>query len=91
MDTALQDSISAGNTVLLLDLTEVNYIDSGGLSVLFSALKRLREDGWLGLVGPNANVQRLLELVGLLADPNLRVFDDRQAAETAFDRKPGVE
>ncbi len=42
--------------------------------MLLSGVRRLRDRGWLGVVGPNTNVRRLLEIVGLLVDPNFRVF-----------------
>ena len=83
----MDEAILQGNSVLLLDLSEVTYIDSGGLSVLFSAGRRLRDSGWLGLIGPNASVRRLLELVGVLADPAFRLFDDRAAAEAALSQE----
>lgn len=84
VETVLDEAILGGNDVVLIDLGQVTYIDSGGLSVLFSAARRLRERGWLGLVAPNASVRRLLEIVGVLADPGFRVFDDRAKAETAL-------
>ncbi len=39
-------------TNLLVDLTDCAFIDSGGLSVLLSALVQLPPHGWLGIVGP---------------------------------------
>lgn len=84
VETVLNDVILKGSPVVLLDLGQVSYIDSGGLSVLFTAARRLREKGWLGLVAPNASVRRLLEIVGVLADPSFRVFDDGAAAEAAL-------
>ncbi|MBN1631171.1 MAG: STAS domain-containing protein [Thermoleophilia bacterium] len=90
LETALRDSLAGGSRIILLDLTEVSYIDSGGLSVLFSALRDLPDDGWLGLIAPNSNVRRLFELVGLLADPDVRIFDDRQAAEIALGEETGA-
>jgi anti-anti-sigma factor len=81
LDTALADALERGSPIALVDLRNVSYIDSGGLSVIFSQARRLREGGWLGLIGPNSNVRRLLELVGLFADPRFRVFDDRETAE----------
>ena len=83
IDKTLDDAIGDGNKVVLLDLQQVTYIDSGGLSVLFSAARRLRDKGWLGLIGPNSSVRRLLEIVGVLADPGFRIFDDQAAAEHA--------
>ena len=84
IEAALNKALDAGARVILLDLSRVSYIDSGGLSVLFSAARRLRPDGWLGVISPNPNIRRLLELVGLLIDPSFRVFEERQEAEAAL-------
>ncbi len=78
---AFDNALDGGAQIVLLDLSEVPYIDSGGLSVLFSVARRLRPNGWLGVIDPNPNIRRLLELVGLLVDPSFRVFADRRAAE----------
>lgn len=83
VDAALSEALDQGNVVVLLDLRDVAYIDSGGLSVLLSGVRHLRDRGWLGVVGPNPNVRRLLEIVGLLVDPNFRIFDDLAEAEAA--------
>jgi anti-sigma B factor antagonist len=84
VEKMLDDAILDGDAIILLDLAEVTYIDSGGLSVLFAAARRVRDSGWLGLIAPNASVHRLLEIVGVFADPGFRVFDDRAAAEAAL-------
>jgi len=83
VEAALTNALDAGNVVVLLDLSHVAYIDSGGLSVLLFGVRRLRDRGWLGVVGPNPNVMRLLEIVGLLVDPDFRIFGDLGEAETA--------
>ncbi len=84
LEVALMEAIEVGNTVVFLDLHKVTYIDSGGLSVLLAAVRNLRERGWLGAIGPNANTRRLLEIVGLLVDPCFRLFATREEAEAAF-------
>lgn len=84
VEHAVDQVLSQGATILLIDLSEVSYIDSGGLSVLFSAGRRVREEGWIGLVSPNFSVRRLLELVGVLADPAFQVFDDLDGAQAAL-------
>lgn len=83
IEAAFNKSLGTGARVILLDLSNVSYIDSGGLSVLFSAARRLRPDGWLGVINPNANIRRLFELVGLLVDPGFKVFEGRLDAEAA--------
>jgi anti-anti-sigma factor len=83
LDTALDEAGSSGAAIILVDLSGVSYIDSGGLSVIFSHARGLPSGGWLGLIGPNGNVRRLLEIVGVLADPRFRLFQDREEADTA--------
>jgi anti-anti-sigma factor len=84
VDKVFDQAILQGSAIVMLDLSEVSYIDSGGLSVLFSAGRRVRDAGWIGLLSPNASVRRLLELVGALADPAFRVFKDHAEAEAAL-------
>jgi anti-sigma B factor antagonist len=84
IESAINSALDTGTRVVLLDLSRVSYIDSGGLSVLFSAARRLRPDGWLGVINPNPNIRRLLELVGLLVDPSFKVFGERGEAEAAL-------
>lgn len=81
---AIEQALIPSNDILLVDLANVSYIDSGGLSVLFTAGRRVRDIGWIGLISPNASVLRLLELVGAVADPAFRVFDSREQAESAL-------
>ena len=84
LESGMREALDGGADTILLDLSQVTYIDSSGLSVLLSAVRGLRDRGWLGVIGPNANVRRLLEIVGLLVDPDFRVFADRQAATAAL-------
>lgn len=90
LETALAEAIEAGNNIVFLDLRQVTYIDSGGLSVLLAGVRQLRDAGWLGAIAPNANTRRLLEIVGLLVDPCFRVFDTREEAEEALLREKAV-
>jgi len=55
-----------GARKIVVDLTYVSFIDSTALSVLVSALKRLRQtDGDLELASPNPSVKRVFEITGL--------------------------
>lgn len=80
LEAALAAALNGEATSVLLDLTQVSYVDSGGLAIVLSAMRRLRDRGWLGVIGPNPNLTRLLEIVGLLVDPGFRVFADRTEA-----------
>lgn len=55
-----------GNTVII-DLSDVNYMDSTGIGVFISALKSTKEnDSRLKLVNLQSSVMRLFEITGLI-------------------------
>ena len=62
----LDAALKAGRTRIVLDFSDVEFIDSTGLSVLLNALRRLgRVDGALSLVCTNPTVLRLFEITRL--------------------------
>jgi anti-sigma B factor antagonist len=59
-------AIEAGKTRVIVDLTGVSFVDSTALSVLVSALKRVRaQQGFLSLVVKDYDIERVLEISGL--------------------------
>ena len=77
----LIDLIAAGHDHLVVDLDQVEFIDSTGLGVLVGALKRVRTHGGdLRLVVTTDIVMRPLRITGLH-----RVFDIRDNREDAID------
>ena len=90
LQQALDEALGQQNSHVLVDLAEVEYMDSGALSVLLTTVRSLRGRGWLGGIAANANVRRLLEIVGLLVDPSFRLFVDRVAAEQAVLERSAV-
>ncbi len=70
--------------IVLLDLEQVPYIDSGGLSILVRTLHHLQQEGWVGLIKPPEEVLWVLELSGLRGHPKLRVFPTKEAAQAAL-------
>jgi anti-sigma B factor antagonist len=62
----LTGAIGEGRTRMVLDLTDVEFIDSTGLSVLLNALRRVtRAGGRMALVCTNPTVLRLFEITKL--------------------------
>jgi len=62
---AVEDRIRPGVRVVV-DLTDVTFLDSTGLGVLVTSLKRLREvDGSLDLVVTSPRVLKVFTLTGL--------------------------
>ena len=62
----LDDAISQDATAIVLDLTEVEFIDSTGLSVLLTGLRSITlRGGRLALAISNPTVLRLFEITRL--------------------------
>lgn len=60
------DLVRAGHTSILVDLSGVEYIDSGGVGVLVSTLLHVtRRGGQFKLLNPSERVARVLEITGL--------------------------
>lgn len=56
----------AGERTLIIDLTEVSFLDSTALGVLVGAMKRQRErGGTMSIVTSGTRVRRLFEITGL--------------------------
>jgi anti-sigma B factor antagonist len=62
----LAESIEAGRTRVVVDLTETTFLDSTALGVLIGAVKRLRSrDGALAIVNVDENIAKTFEITGL--------------------------
>jgi anti-sigma B factor antagonist len=61
----LHRRLDEGVTLLVLDLSDVVFIDSTALRVLVSVHKRLRESGGFALVCPHARIRRIFNLTAL--------------------------
>jgi len=62
----LEAAVASAPEQIVIDLSELDYIDSAGLGVLVSTLRRLRQMGAdLVLQAPSAGTYRLLEIAGL--------------------------
>ncbi len=70
VDAVLTDGFTGQLTV---DLSQVPYIDSTGIGVLVGAAHRAQEAGAsLAVANPQKNVERVLGLLGVGADLNIR-------------------
>jgi anti-sigma B factor antagonist len=85
---AIEEESSSTPRAVILDLSGVSYMDSGGLSLMFDTLTHLTGKGWLGVVAATAPVARLMEITGLTDQPDFRFLPDLDAAAAAL-RSPG--
>jgi anti-sigma B factor antagonist len=74
--------IKSGHRRIALDIADVEFIDSSGLSALVSALRFLQSDGDLVLIGPRSTVLSMFKLTRL--DRVFRIFPDQANALAAL-------
>jgi anti-sigma B factor antagonist len=74
--------ISNGYHRIALDISEVEFIDSSGLSAAVWALKRLGADGELVIGGARGTVMSIFRLTRL--DRVFRIFPDKEMAVAAL-------
>jgi len=79
----LNEKIEGGKVWILLNLSEVPYMDSAGLGVLVSGLKNTnRQNGDLRLWGLQPDVRNIFELTRL--NKVFQIFDDEASALASF-------
>ena len=82
---AVRDLISKGAKRILLNLAEVNYIDSSGIGELVSAFTSVRNQGGeLKLLNLTKKVHDLLQITKLYTVFDIK--DDEAAAVAAFSK-----
>jgi len=82
---AIRDLISRGQKKILLNLAEVNYIDSSGIGELVSAYTTVRNQGGdLKLLKLTKKVHDLLQITKLYTVFDIK--DDEAAAVKAFSK-----
>ncbi len=75
-------SIRDGNRSIVLDLQEVNFVDSSGLGAIVSCLKAIAGDGDLVICGTRNTVASLFKLTRM--DKVFRMFDNTEQAIAAL-------
>ena len=83
LDSHLQQVLGEGVASIVVNLAEVTFLDSTGLSVLVAGLKRCQgAGGTLQVVSPRPHVQRIFEVTGLTDAFQVEVPDaDRPAPD----------
>ena len=79
----INDLLSKGHKKILLNLANVERIDTAGLAYIISALKSVRiQEGELKLLNPTKHIQDVLQLTRLTTVFDIR--DDEAAAVRSF-------
>ncbi len=79
----LWDMLLTGSSTIVLQIESLSYVDSSGLGVLVSALRKSNEAlGTIALACPQANVTRVFRITGL--DKLFSVYATEQDALDAL-------
>ncbi|HVR38953.1 MAG TPA: anti-sigma factor antagonist [Thermoanaerobaculia bacterium] len=79
----IDDLLEQGSKKILLNLSDMDYIDSNGLGEIVQSFKNAqRNDASLRLLKPQDRVAKTLRLTNLL--PLFKVYDSESEALTAF-------
>ena len=79
---AVVEAVDAGQVRLIIDVQQVEFLDSTGLGVLVGALKRVRgADGSLDIVCSQERLLKIFEITGL--DKVFGLHDSVEAAQAA--------
>lgn len=74
----IQHMIKSGIDRILLDLSEILYIDTRGFSFIIDAMHAIEEDGEVSICCPNGRVYDFLKRTRM--DNIFRIFPDQDAA-----------
>jgi anti-sigma B factor antagonist len=82
----LRETIEAGTSAIVIDMTDCGFIDSTGLGVIVEAWKDLQarngDSAAISICCPATEVRRLLEVTGL--DQAIEIRDTRDEAIAAL-------
>jgi len=78
--------LESGARTMVVDLSDVEYLDSTALGVLIGGLKRMREmDGNMVLVCPSPRIRRVFEITGL--DKIFEIFNSETEAQAGVGKE----
>lgn len=82
LEQKINEFIDQGHSRLIVDFSDLTYIDSGGVSVLFLELQKLRPlKGKLIVVTSNKNIIKILSLVKITKQESFSLCPDMDAAK----------
>jgi anti-sigma B factor antagonist len=84
VETALLKELEEGNRQLIVDMTEVSYVNSGGLRCLLTAWRKANDqEGRIVLCSLSDRVKDVFEIVGF--DKVFEIYETRSMAVQALE------
>jgi len=85
---AIDTLLGSGRSNILLDFTELDYMDSSGIGELVAGYRTIeRLGGALKILKPSKRIQDSLELTQLL--PIFEIFEDAETAIASYEQPEG--
>jgi len=78
----LVDYVAKGNQIIVLDMSDVTFIDSSGLGALIASLKAMGDNGELALCGARDTVASMFKLTRM--NKVFRMFSSPEEAVSAL-------
>ena len=83
---AIEEALDRSPKGFIIDLSNVDYIDSAGISALVFAYRQLTKDGGkLAVIAVGGNVKKVLRITRLDALPGMFVSDNISSAESKLE------
>jgi anti-anti-sigma factor len=83
-------ALEGGEGRIIFDLSSCPFMYCGGLVLLLALLERVGPRGWVGVVGPNPDILRVLEMVGLTRRADFRVFSRTGGGQSGGQSTPEI-
>jgi len=81
---AIIHSIDQGDQRMVINMANVNYIDSSGLGTLVGGLRRVKQnDGHLAISSATPRIRKVLKITGL--NKVFTIFEDEDSAVRSLD------
>ena len=81
-DEQIATAIAEGETRILIDFAQTQYISSAGLRILLKTAKQLKRDGAFGLCNANPQIREVLDISGFATI--MPCYDAREAGLAAM-------
>ncbi|MCE5314708.1 MAG: STAS domain-containing protein [Armatimonadota bacterium] len=86
---AIETAVSKTSDGFVIDLSDVGYIDSAGISALVFAYRRINPSGGkLAVVIADKNVRRIISITRLDTLPGICIFEDITSAKNYLTNEP---
>lgn len=80
---AVEEQVAKGHVNVVIEMKNVNYVDSSGLGAIFDSYKQVTEKGGnLRILNPNVDVRRVLDITKI--SKKINIYNSEEEALASF-------